>query len=287
MLSNLFKNTFRQTSSRKSKSLNLVIAINGVDLIEPGDWNTVINSPSNEQEKNIKSECEALAKRLSRSTGVPRDQIEYYSALQYYRLINLLTAMTIATPDGFIWGQFKPKLFDDKITDPQIKESIKKMRKEQYPDSNLSAMEIILKKIQEKLSPEDFNELKNVMEQRTSKPPKVAMFGQAGVGKTTTICSLVGIDYDEAVKNGLISHTGQGTLDVRIHQLKTQQGIIDLIDLPGYGVTEEEDAKHYELYRKIISECDVIVLVIQATNRAMAQDETMIKKIKEWITKSN
>lgn len=272
--------------SSTKKIPKLVIAINCVDLIEPGNWDVNLNLPSPEQEINIEKKCSALASRLSRTTGIPKNQIAYYSALQYFRLENLLSAMILATPDGFIWGSYKPKSFEEKI-DPSVKERVMAIRRKEHPEFDLSIMDRILLTLKKELPKDKYDELISVTNKRLARPPKVALLGQTGVGKTTTICSLVGIDPLQAKKDGIvISHVGQGTREAATYDLKTNNGTITLVDMPGYGVSSEDDARYYEMYKQIIPNCDVVLLVVQATNRAIAQDELMIKNVKKWLSVS-
>ena len=267
----------------------LVIAINAVDKIEPGDWNTKLNWPSPEQERNIDRRCETLARQFARSTGIPKDQIAYYSALQYYQVDDVLAAMIRATKDGFVWGsrRFKPKSTFDKIDDADVLAEISRVRGAnplKYRHIGANPMDIIMEMMKSKLSKEDFQKVSSGVDSALAKEPKVALLGQTGVGKTTTICALLGVDPGEAVAKGLISHVKQGTREETHYHLSTpQKGAIEVIDLPGYGATVKDDAKYQEIYRAVIPQCDVIVIVVDATNRATAQDELMVQRILKYI----
>ena len=71
----------------------LVVGLNQVDKIGPGNWNEKFNYPSPEQEDNINRRCQDIQQKLSESLGLKVEQIEYYSALKRYRLYNLLAAI--------------------------------------------------------------------------------------------------------------------------------------------------------------------------------------------------
>lgn len=75
----------------------LVIGLNQVDKIGPGEWNKKFNYPSPEQEDNINRRCQDIQNKLSESLFIKVDQVEYYSALQRYRLYNLLAAIIRAS----------------------------------------------------------------------------------------------------------------------------------------------------------------------------------------------
>ena len=281
---------FGNKNSERQKT-KLVIAINAVDKIEPGDWDTKLNWPSPLQEKNIELRCDAMAKRFSQSTGVPRNQIAYYSALQYYQIEEVLTAMIRATKDGFIWSssKYKPKSTLDKVIDADVLEEISRLRRAKKDNQAViskNPIESILQKLKGALSSEDFSRVSRRYDAVMEKEPKVALLGQTGVGKTTTICALMGVDPEDAINRGLISHVKQGTKSATEYHLKTKEdGKIDVIDLPGYGATIDDDRKYDAIYQEIIPTCDVVVMVVDATNRATAQDELMIKKILTYIEK--
>jgi predicted GTPase len=41
-------------------------------------------------------------------------------------------------------------------------------------------------------------------------------------------------------------------------------GAIEVVDLPGYGRSLNEDEKYEAIYREVVPNCDLVLLVIQA-----------------------
>jgi predicted GTPase len=108
----------------------------------------------------------------------------------------------------------------------------------------------------------------------------VAIFGKAGVGKTTTVNSLFNATWKT-------SHTVVGTTKAQMKEfvLKTG-GTLEVVDLPGYGVSLGEDRENEKIYQQFIPSCDVVLLVLQANSRDFADDQEMLGKVVEWLKKS-
>lgn len=81
---------------------NIVIGLNKIDLVAPGDWNEYYYIPSRQQEKNIHKLIEYKSHILS-STNMLDLQIFPYSARYYTGLANFLIAMVNAVPDERKW----------------------------------------------------------------------------------------------------------------------------------------------------------------------------------------
>jgi len=81
----------------------LVIGINKVDRMEPGNWNYRANLPSLDQEQNIKRRVDNVWQRLARPLGVKKSRIIAYSAKQHYDLEKLLNALMDACPKSRRW----------------------------------------------------------------------------------------------------------------------------------------------------------------------------------------
>ena len=280
------KNIFKLFKRRPKKKIPVVLAINAVDLIEPCDWNTRINQPSEEQEVNIEKKCKRLVKDFSRISKLPKNQIVYYSALQYYRTTELLTAMITASKDGFILSSFPTKTFVDKITDPAILELLEKERQANPQASILisnNPIDIMIAEMKKRLKPEDFQKFEEKFNSRMATPPRIMFLGKTGVGKTTTVAALLGKD----ISDFSVSHTTIGTQDVEVHTLEypngDKTGQIELFDLPGYGTAD--DSQYIKMYEETLPQCDLVVLIVQANDRSFADDEQIIKKLVEWYNK--
>ncbi|MCI4666206.1 MAG: 50S ribosome-binding GTPase [Neomegalonema sp.] len=81
---------------------NLVVGVNQVDLIEPGDWSRETNLPSEEQKAAMD---EILADRKQRLAGLygRRTPLVGYSAKKFYNLSTLFLACVEAAPKKRRW----------------------------------------------------------------------------------------------------------------------------------------------------------------------------------------
>ena len=53
-------------------------------------------------------------------------------------------------------------------------------------------------------------------------------------------------------------------------------------DLPGYGRGVAEDEKYKALYINTLKDCDVILLIMQANDKAIVDDQYMVECLYEW-----
>lgn len=81
---------------------NIVIGLNKIDLVVPGDWNEYYYIPSQQQEKNIHELIDYKSHILSSNVSLDL-QIYPYSARYYTGLPNFLTAMVNAVSDDRKW----------------------------------------------------------------------------------------------------------------------------------------------------------------------------------------
>lgn len=276
----LLKNLVDWFSGKKNTKspFRLVIGLNQVDKMIPNGWNQRLNAPTDEAKKEIERRCQDIIKRLSETTEISEANIEYYSALKRYRLINLLTKIIQNAYAGFKLGNVQPadpfelaapevKAFADQERQKGVNNSATK------GDANNQTVEDIKKLIPES----EFQLILDKFKQETQLPPKVAVIGKSGVGKTTTINNL----FNAKLKT---SPTTVGTTQAQIKEFTLATGgTLTVIDLPGYGRSEAEDREYDKIYRQIIPSCDLVFLVIQADTRDIADDIEMINKITTWL----
>lgn len=275
-------NFFKQLIKTK-KAINgipkLVIGINQVDNL--GEWDNDINQPTEQTEKLIKERVNDIVSKLtSGNHGATKEQIEYFSALRAYRLPQVINKIIHCT--GVI-TTFKPK----EITDPSCSEGmsdenreyINGMLEERRSKMKSSNLDSFMEKLMSELDEKQGKELKKIIDEKKSKPIKVAIIGQSGVGKSTTVNNLFGAKE-------VVSRTGEGTTTKNFggyKEYKLDDGsIMKVADLPGYGRGVREDKNYQELYIRTLKDCDVILLVMQANDKAIVDDQTMIECLYEW-----
>jgi len=259
-------------------SLRVVVALNQVDKIVPNGWDDRLNTPTKEAEKQIKRRCQNITNKLS---SIDKSQIAYYSALKRYRLIPLIGSITRYAFGGFKLDQVQPAA-PFELADKDVQEYVAEQRAERSKGKSKDAMsnELMFEELKKHLSLDELNQVKQKFTQENKRPPKVAIFGKAGVGKTTTVNSLFNATWKT-------SHTIVGTTQAQMKEFTLATGgTLEIVDLPGYGVSLKEDRENEKIYQEFIPSCDLVLLVLQANSRDFSDDQEMLTKVVEWLKKS-
>jgi len=262
--------------------LRVVVALNQVDKIVPNGWNDRLNAPTQEAEKQMERRCQDIVKKLSGSlTDIDKSQIEYYSALKRYRLIPLIGAVTRYAFAGFKLDQVQPA-DPFELADKEVRQFVAEERAKRNMDQSkeVTPKELMFEELKKHLSPNEFNLVKQKFTQERQRPPKVAVFGKTGVGKTTTVNSLFSAQWKT-------SHTVVGTTKAQVNEFTLATGgTLEVVDLPGYGGSIAEDRDNETIYQQFIPSCDLVLLVLQANSRDFSDDQEMLRKVVEWLKKS-
>jgi predicted GTPase len=265
---------FSQLFGAKSEgpTVRLVVGLNQVDKIGPGDWNTRLNLPSPEQEESIERRCKDVIAKLSSLSGLAPSHLEFYSATKRYRLLPLLASVIRHTYAGFKLDQVTPA-DPFELAEPDVRAYAEERRLERGE----TAPKMNLAELRKHLSQGEFEQLSALAGRERRRPPKVALLGKAGVGKTTTINSLFNANW----KN---SHALVGTKEAQAKEFELESGgRLTAIDLPGYGRSRREDEAYERIYREVLPGCDVVLLVIQADTRDMSDDQEVLCKLADWM----
>lgn len=107
----------------------------------------------------------------------------------------------------------------------------------------------------------------------TERPFRVAVIGQAGVGKSTTLNSVFGL------KN-YTSDIAEGTTDIEEKKFEMRDGFsLSIYDMPGIGCDVYKDAEYEKMYAKILPDCDVIVYIINAHSKDIGEDCRILRDV--------
>jgi predicted GTPase len=269
-------------AKKHKTSLRLVVAVNQVDKMIPNGWDERLNMPNEQAAREISIKCNDIAKNLASYGVITIDQIEYYSALKRYRLLPLLAKIIGNAYAGFKLDNVEPAdPFD--LADPEVKAFVDEQRRERdqiNPKTNEDVKKQLFQQMRKFLSKDDLNLVLSKLRNESSRPPKIAIFGKSGVGKTTTINSLFNAKWKT-------SHTIEGTTSAQMRSFSLSTGgTLDVVDLPGYGRSTTQDEEYDKIYQEFIPTCDLVLLIVQANSRDLADDQEMILKVFEWLKNS-
>jgi hypothetical protein len=133
-----------------------------------------------------------------------------------------------------------------------------------------SVTKTLLKMMERKnsgIDPKDFESFKEKINYVSNYTPTICVFGQVGAGKSSLCNTLFGEKKFE------ISAVQACTKD-RQHEFAKLSAAkkVKIIDMPGVGESEDQDAAYLELYRGALAEADLILWALKADSRAYAAD---------------
>lgn len=118
-------------------------------------------------------------------------------------------------------------------------------------------------------------------EEITGRPFKVAIIGQSGVGKSSTLNAVFGLNLP-------VSDIKEGTTDIIEKVFPMRDGFnLSIYDMPGLLQSRKRDKVYEEMYREILPQCDVIVYVIKANTRNIGDDCKILKEVVLPICNAN
>lgn len=136
------------------------------------------------------------------------------------------------------------------------------------------------------MSEKDIEELQNSVVERINEedPPKIALVGLTGVGKSSTLNALfnAGREINDVVACTREAAAVKGTVTEYIGS----KGSVIVYDMPGLGEDIEEDKHHLETYRKVLPNVDVVVWTISAGDRKMKPEQEALLILKKTFGKS-
>lgn len=132
-----------------------------------------------------------------------------------------------------------------------------------------------------RLSVEDAEKLRQAWESELArKPPTIGVVGVSGVGKSSTINTMFRTDLP-------ISHTVACTKEFTEVPLRVQASSgpgagdrvqLVVVDAPGLGEDVRRDAHYLDMYERHLPECDVVLWVTAARNRAVALEQQYLQR---------
>jgi uncharacterized protein len=135
----------------------------------------------------------------------------------------------------------------------------------------------VVDKLKTVLGVDEFRQLETLMKSEMSKPPKVAIIGKAGVGKSSTVNALFSLDEK-------VSHVDHGTTEATQREVDLPDGGgLSIIDMPGLGSDIELDEKYMEIYRQVLPTSDIVLYIMQANVRGINEDEVILRDLVQGV----
>jgi uncharacterized protein len=125
------------------------------------------------------------------------------------------------------------------------------------------------------LTRKEEEELATLMKEALKKPPTIGLVGVSGVGKSSTINTLFKTQLPVSHTVACTKEFWELKLDVKMTQGPAEGEGVKLIvhDAPGLGEDLAKDDEYLGMYRDKLPDCDVILWVLAARNRAVALDQ--------------
>lgn len=134
----------------------------------------------------------------------------------------------------------------------------------------------IFRKLFEKgnISSEDQQTINTALEKEIlERPFRVAVIGQSGVGKSTTLNAVFGL-------SNYTSDIAEGTTEIVEKVFPMRNGFnLSIYDMPGLNNDVDKDIEYEKLYQKILPDCDVIVYIINSHSRDFGEDCRILKEV--------
>ena len=110
-------------------------------------------------------------------------------------------------------------------------------------------------------------------EEITGRPFKGAIIGQSGVGKSSTLNAVFGLNLP-------VSDIAEGTTEIIEKIFPMRDGFnLSIYDMPGLLQSRKKDKEYEEMYKEILPQCDVIVYIIRANTRNIGDDCRILKEV--------
>lgn len=155
------------------------------------------------------------------------------------------------------------------------------MRRSEHSDSHTfgERFDLFLDELRSRLSDLDkgkvsqlVSELRSTALREIENGVHVAVIGKTGVGKTTTINNLFGVDMH-------VSHVAAATKSAQTVDLRSDTGLLRVTDLPGFGEDLDSDTANKAMWTEALLRADVALLVLKADDRAMAGVQQFMRDV--------
>jgi predicted GTPase len=137
----------------------------------------------------------------------------------------------------------------------------------------------------EPLSREELALLRStIAEELATRPPTIAIIGVSGVGKSSTVNTLLGasLPTSDSVACTKEFWSIQAQLQITHGQAQGLPAHLRIIDAPGLGEDVRKDAEYLRAYHEHLPSCDVVLWIMAARNRAVALDQRYLQELGDF-----
>lgn len=119
---------------------------------------------------------------------------------------------------------------------------------------------------------------------KKDKKPTIGLVGVSGVGKTSTINKMFKTHLPVSATIACTKNFETIDLELSMNQgiAKGQPIELTVVDAPGLAEDIKLDSQYLEMYHQHLPNCDVILYVLAARNRAIALDQMYLEKLKSF-----